>query len=142
MFTTRATTTGSRRLLGAAAAALAGAVLLSAPGTAQEQQQAPPQQETEVSDDELETFAEVHIDVQDIREEMNRTVQESEDPEEAQAAQQEANQEMVSVIEDHDMTPERYTQISQAINQDPELQEELQKLVEEIEEEREGGVSG
>lgn len=134
----------ARAPLAAAATVLAGAFLvLAQPASAQQGQQSPPPtQEIEVPDGELETFAEAHLEVQEIREEMDREIQNAEDTESAQAVQQEANREMATLIEDeHEMEVERYTQIAQAINQDPELQQRFQAVVDELTEDEEGGGS-
>lgn len=128
----------------AAAAVLAGALLVFAqPASAQQGQQSPPPtQEIEVPDGELETFAEAHLEVQEMREQMDREIQNAEDAEAAQAVQQEFNREMATLIQDeYEMEVERYTQIAQAINQDPELQQRFQAVVDELTEDEEGGGS-
>lgn len=127
------TSTGSRIL-----AALAGLALvagLQAPGlVAQEQvppQQPPPQQqqapapEVEISDAEMEQFASAYLQVEEIQLELNEELQSAQMPEEAQQIQQEANQKMETAIVEEGMDVERFSLIVQAINRDPELQEEF-----------------
>lgn len=129
--------------LAAALAMLVGGMMLSAPASAQQQQQQPQAQEQiEVSDDELETFAEAHLEVQEVRAELQATLQQSENAEEAQSAQQEANAEMVEIIQEHDMTTERFSQIVSGINADPELQERFDEVVEELTEDEDDGGGG
>ncbi|MFW6191894.1 MAG: DUF4168 domain-containing protein [Gemmatimonadota bacterium] len=133
--------------LSGALALLVGGLLLAAPANAQEQQQqqTPPQEQTEdvdVDDEELRAFAEAHLEVQEIREELQAAMQSSENAEEAQALQQEANGEMVEVIQGHDLTTERFTTIVNGINADPELQERFDEIVEELEEEEDDGGGG
>lgn len=119
---------------------LVGGLMLSAPASAQQQQEQPQAQEPiEVSDDELETFAEAHLEVQEVRTELQASLQQAENAEEAQSAQQEANAEMVEIIQDHDMTTERFSRIVNGINADPELQERFDEVVEELTEDEDGG---
>lgn len=124
----------------AAASMFVGAFVLVQPAAAQQGQQGPPAaQEIEVSDDELETFAEAHLEVQEIQLEMEQALQSAETAEAAQAIQQQANQEMGAVVEEeYGMEVNRYTQIAQAINQDPQLQEKFREIVEELREDEEG----
>lgn len=126
--------------LAAALVMLVGGLMLSAPASAQQQQEQPQAQEPiEVSDDELETFAEAHLEVQEVRAELQASLQQAENAEEAQSAQQEANAEMVEIIQDHDMTTERFSEIVNGINADPELQERFDEVVEELTEDEDGG---
>lgn len=126
------TSTGGR-ILGA----LAGLALvagLQAPGLAA-QEQAPPQQpapqqqapapDVEISDAEMEQFASVYLQVEEIQLELNEELQAAQMPEEAQQIQQEANQKMEAAIVEEGMDVERFSLIVQAINRDPELQEEF-----------------
>lgn len=132
--------------LASALVMLVGGLMLSAPASAQQQQQQQQQSQTqepiEVADDELESFAEAHIEVQDVRAELQASLQQSENAEEAQSAQQEANAEMVEIIQDHDMTTERFSQIVNGINADPELQERFDEVVEELTEDEDDGGGG
>lgn len=127
------TSTG-RRFLGA----LGGLALvagLQAPGLAA-QEQVPPQQqpmpqqqapapEVEISDAEMEQFANAYLQVEEIQLELNEEIQSTQMPEEAQQIQQEANQKMEAAIVEEGMDVERFSLIVQAINRDPALQEEF-----------------
>lgn len=142
MFAETDRTSGISAAYAVAAAVFTGALfLLAQPATAQQGQQGtPPAQDIEVSDGELETFTEAHLDVQEIRQEMDQAIQNAEDREAAQTIQKQANQEMAAVIQDeHEMEVNRYRQIAQAINQDPELRQEFQAIVDELTEDEEGG---
>lgn len=137
MFDSEQTARILRRATGIATVAVAGMFLAAQPAAAQ--QGAPPaQQEIEVSGEELETFAHAFLDVQEIRQEMDSAIQDAEDTQEAQELQQQANQEMAALIEEeYDLTPQRYSQITQAINTDPELQADFQEIVDGLTEDEE-----
>lgn len=143
MFAETDRTNGTSAAYAVAVAVFTGALfILAQPAAAQQGQQGgPPAQDIEVSDGELKTFAEAHLDVQEVRQEMDQAIQSAEDREAAQAIQQQANQEMAAVIEDeYEMEVDRYTQIAQAINRNPELQQKFQAIVDELtEEDEEGG---
>lgn len=112
---------------------LACAVLFVAPVTAQEiqpEQQAQPA--TEVSDNELEAFARAHVKVLEIQNQMNADVQGAQSAEEAQAIQQQAGEKMVTAIESHDLSPDRFTQIVDAINADPQVGERFNEVLQEV----------
>lgn len=102
--------------------------------------QTPEQQATPDAPDreELTEFVEAMIDVNEIQEEMEQALAGVDNPEQANQIQQQANAEMVAVLEEHDMTPERYSEIAMLLNVDPELNEKFQEIHEEILEEREG----
>lgn len=130
---------------GAMAVAVAGALLLASPALAQ-QGGAQPQQDVDVSDQELRTFTEAFIDVQEIRDDLNREMEDAQNADEAQALQEEADQRMVEVIEEeHEIGVERYNQISQAMRADSELYAQFEELREQVVEEQDeegGGHSG
>ena len=58
--------------------------------------------------------------------------------EEAQQIQMEANQKMVAVIEEHEFTPQRYTEITNILNADEELREEFEQIYRELIEDKDG----
>lgn len=86
-------------------------------------QQPGQQVDIEVSEDEMETFVEVQMELADVRQEVQGEMQAAEGQEEAQALADEANEEMAALIEDAGMDIERYDQVASAIQADPELQE-------------------
>jgi hypothetical protein len=86
-------------------------------------QQPGQQTDIEVSEEEMETFVEVQMQLADVREEVQGEMQAAEGQEEAQALADEANEEMAGLIEDAGMDIERYDQVASAIQADPELQQ-------------------
>ena len=107
-------------------------VLAPAPAQAQSQgreimPEAPP-----IEDGELRSFAHLYLDVVEVRDDLQHDLEEASGQAEAQRLQQEARDEMQSLVEESDFTIERYTQIGQILNVDPEQRAEFQALVEEI----------
>ncbi len=120
----------TRTLAGVIAVAMA--VLIAAqPGQAQQPQPQGQQDVPEISDDELETFTEAYIEIDQIRGEMQAEMQTAQDQATANEIQQQANQEMSSVLEDHGFTVEEYQQITQILNVDPDQRQEFQALLDE-----------
>jgi hypothetical protein len=81
---------------------------------------------------ELETFAEAYYEISQVRDEISPALAAAETAEEADALQQQANDEMMSILEDHDLTVERYASITQLLNQDEELRAEFEAIYAEI----------
>ncbi len=73
----------------------------------------------DVSDDELEKFAKINLKAQE------QEIEPQVDPQGFQ-----------SLVEDHDLRLEEFQQINMAVQQDPELQEELQEIFAELERDR------
>lgn len=90
--------------------------------------QGAPAAQTDVSDDKLQTYAEAEQKVQEIRDEFQQQMPEAETPEDAQALQQEAQQEMVSAVEDAGLTVEEYNQLASLMQTNPELRERMESL--------------
>lgn len=113
----------------------------------QEQQQQDPQQQefqapdidaSDVSEEELDSVANAYVKIIDIREQYQPSLANAEDPETAQEIQREANEEMVSAVEETDLDVETYNQIVMAAEADEELREQLFEKIDEVEAE-EGG---
>lgn len=104
--------------------------LVAAPQLEAQQAGDPPDSE------ELVTFTKTYIEVMDVRAEMEAEVAQATSQEEAQQIQEQANQEMAAIIHDHDLTPERYGEITAALNADEELLQEFQEIYTELLEER------
>lgn len=106
------------------------------PPAGQQQQQPPPGQQQapqiEVGEEEMRSFAEAQIEIEGLRGEYQTRLQEAEGQEEARQIEQEANEEMVQVVEDQDLDVQRYTQIAQAIDADPDLRERFMELRQEL----------
>lgn len=110
------------------------AIALAFAGSALAQEQAPPQQQQEqidVSDQQLEQFAEAQVEISNIQQEFSGRLQGVEDPEEAHELQLEANEQMTSAVEEAGLDVESFNQIAMAIQNDPELQQKLTELLEE-----------
>lgn len=120
---------------------IAAAAFLLFAGAGQAEAQVPEQQATPDPPDreELVTFTEAYIAVTEVRMELNEKLGQAADPEEANALQQEAQQEMVAVLDEHDMAPERYGEITTVLNADAELRAEFEEIYEEL---TEGGGLG
>ncbi|SRR5690625_579532 len=86
------------------------------------------QQQVEVTDDQLQTYAEAEQKVQEIRDDFQQKMPNAESPEEAQTLQQEAQQEMVSAVEDAGLTVEEYNQIASLMQTNPELRQRMESL--------------
>lgn len=111
-------------------AAIALTLGFQAPDLVAQEQAAPPVQQQqapdiEVSDAEMEQFIEALLEVEQIQMALTENLQNAEAAEEAQQLQQQANQEMSAAISEQGMEVERFSMIVQAINADPELQQEF-----------------
>lgn len=82
--------------------------------------------------DELVTFTEAFVEISEVREEMTPRIMQAQDAEEASQLQAEANDQMIGILTDHELDPERYNTITQLINTDPELQAEFEAILQEI----------
>ncbi|WP_026287448.1 DUF4168 domain-containing protein [Thioalkalivibrio sp. ALJ24] len=96
-------------------------------GGAPMQQEAP---EVDLSDEDIDTFVEAFVSVQQVREDFADRLQEAEDETQAQQMQQEAQDEMVSAVEDAGMSVEEYNEVAMALQNDPELMQEVQEQAE------------
>lgn len=95
---------------------------------------APPQQqapETDVSGSEIETFAEIYVDIQDVRQGFGEQMANAEGREEAQAIQAELQEKTIAVIEDHGWSLDKYNTVAAAITADPDTKQEAIELIRE-----------
>jgi hypothetical protein len=106
--------------------ALALALVVAAPTGAEAQAADTPDQE------ELVQFTEAFLEVTEIRQDMEAQVAQVQSPEEANALQQQANDQMVAVLDEHGLTTERYSEIVNLINQDEEVRNEFEELLVEL----------
>jgi len=112
--------------------AAAVALTFSMATIAQEQQQqgqAAQQQTIDVSDQQLEQFAEAQTEIAGIQQDFSSRLQEVEDPEKARDLQRQANEEMTSAVEEVGLDVESFNQIAMAIQNDPELQQKLTEML-------------
>lgn len=85
-------------------------------------QQAPPQlSSSDVSDEDLETFADIYSEVQVIRDELNRKLNAAQDPGAATQLQREASAEMLQVVTENDMEPDYYNALARSISSNEQL---------------------
>lgn len=119
-------------LLSALTAAFMTAMLaVAGAGTAaaQQQQQAPQGQGQTPSftDSEIESFASAVQSIQQIRNEYQPQIQNAENKQEATAMQKKAQKEMIGAIQDEGLSIKKYTQISRAIPNNPDLVKRIQE---------------
>lgn len=99
-------------------------------GQAQGQGMQQQQQETiDVSDQQLEQFADAQTEISTIQQDFSSRLQNVEDPEKARDLQREANEEMTAAVEDAGLDVESFNQIAMAIQNDPELQQKLTEML-------------
>ena len=106
------------------------------PAVAQEQSQsqgqnmgsAQQQKSADFSDKELKNFVELQDKIGDVREEYVSQIESAESEKKARKLQQEAQSEMVKVIENQGMSVEEYNAIAVAYNSNPEIQERVDEL--------------
>jgi hypothetical protein len=101
------------------------------PPAPQPQQPALPEQPLDVSISDLDTFADIYVELQEVATEYDSRMAAAESQEEAQELQMEMVEESIQTIESHGWTPERYTSVAEAINTDPNLHQEAIALIEE-----------
>lgn len=95
-----------------------------------QQQQQQQQQAADVSDEDLEKFAQAEENVRTVQEDYSTQLQEAEDPNKQQELQQQANEEMRSAVSDAGLDVQTYNEISMAIQQDSELRQRYEELQE------------
>lgn len=130
----------SAGLTAAAASALALSALAQpptpppaqAPQPEQPRLPAPQQQQAvDVSDQELDTFTTIYVEVQTIAQEYEARMAAAEDPQEAQDLQVEMQEASLETIRDHGWTQQQYAQTARTINDDQTLLEEAMALIQE-----------
>ncbi|MFC3607501.1 DUF4168 domain-containing protein [Stutzerimonas tarimensis] len=77
------------------------------------------------SDEQLERYAESLGEIVEIREDFTARLEDTSDVEEARELQQQAQQEMMTAVEDNGMSVEEYNAISQALQTDPDLRDRV-----------------
>ena len=124
-----------RGALGAFIVALCLGVLALDPAHAQTEQQEPPQQpqqemqQTEFTEDQLESFVDAAVTVNDLIESWRPRITAAESEEQAAQLREQANEELAEAIEETEgMSLEEYQQIGQAAQADPELSERINEI--------------
>jgi len=119
----------TRRILPAALVAL----VLGTAGSALAQQQggypSPQQQQGgEVTDEKLGQFMVAMTSVQDVQKEYAGQIQSTSDGEKAQELRREAQNKMISAVEDSGLTVPQYNMIAERMRTDPELAERAEDM--------------
>ncbi|MEX2473619.1 DUF4168 domain-containing protein [Marinobacter sp.] len=119
------------------------ALLAAGPALAQQSQQNPEQtgqdgysdpasagsQNTNYNDAELKQFVEAQNGINDIRDEYMAKIEDADSQEKAQELQMEANDEMVTVIEDSGLDIPTYNAIATAYNSEPKVRNRVDALM-------------
>ncbi len=104
------------------------AVALAFGSTVAAQYDAAPE-DIDVSQQELQQFAEAQVEISGIQQDFSARLQGVEDPEEAHELQIEANEKMTGAVEDAGLDVESFNRIAMAIQNDPELQQQLTEML-------------
>ncbi|MEX2572586.1 MAG: DUF4168 domain-containing protein [Gemmatimonadota bacterium] len=99
---------------------------------AQEAAPPPTSGSVELTNTELEDFAEAYVEVQEIGMAHQEALAAAASAEEAQALQAQASEEMAAAVQSHGVTPEEYTEVVNALNQDEELLLRFSIILEEL----------
>ena len=86
---------------------------------------------TEVSDEDLETFADIYVELEATLSEYEEELAGAETQEQAQETQAKLQQDAFDKIAEHGWTPDEYSRVVQAVNTDPTLREKAVALIEE-----------
>jgi thiol:disulfide interchange protein len=85
------------------------------------QQQQQPVMPPELSQGQIETFADAALDVRQVQQDFNAEMQDAQAAEEMERLQQQAQEQAQQAIEDNGLSVDEYNAIVQAANQDPQL---------------------
>ena len=122
-------------LVAAAALAMAPAALAQQPAPPPDQPvpQEDPQQQVpaDVSEDDLETFADIYVDLEETVTKFESEMSSVETEQEAQDVQVRMQQESFEKIAERGWTPEKFNMVVQAVNSDPTLLERALQLIDE-----------
>jgi GTP1/Obg family GTP-binding protein len=95
----------------------------------QGQMQQQPPANIDVSDQQLEQFADAQVSIIEIQQDFSERLQGVEDPERAQELQTQANEEMTSAVDEAGLDVESFNAIAMAIQNDPDLQQRLTQML-------------
>ena len=124
----------------ALALGLSGPVLAAEDGTAAEGETQMGQEEVTRAD--LEKFAAAYGEIQSVRAEYGRKLQQTDDQSKREELKKEGQQEMISAIEDEGLELSEYQQIGRQLNNDKELRSRLQEVMKEQQQEQGASSSG
>lgn len=88
--------------------------------------------EATYTDEELRAYAAAATEVQRINESYQPQLEAAESPEEVQAVREQATGQMVEAVEDEGLSVDRYNEIFQAAQADPEVAEQISQYVQEM----------
>ncbi|WP_163559890.1 DUF4168 domain-containing protein [Halomonas sp. NO4] len=91
-------------------------------------QQQPSVSAEDISDQQLQQFADASQEIAVISQEYTQRLQEAEDEQTQQEVRMEANDKMVEVVEDSGLDVDTFNAIGQAIQQDPEMMQRVQEM--------------
>ncbi|KTD64289.1 DUF4168 domain-containing protein [Legionella spiritensis] len=86
------------------------------------------QSASNVSESDLNKFANAHKEVMQIQQKYQQQIQTNQDQKAAVQLQQKAYMEMSKAVENNGLTTQQYSQIAQQIQQSPQLQKKLQNM--------------
>lgn len=115
-------------LLAATALAFAGPAFAQ-PRTERAAPPAPSSQTVQLSDADLETFADIYVDLRETAEKFEAELAAAGSEDEALKVQSRMQEESVQKVAKHGWTPERYVATAQTINADPELASKTLALI-------------
>lgn len=110
-------------VLAGSAFAQPGAERAAPPGT--------PSQKVQVSDSDLETFADIYVDLRETAEKFEAELATAGNEDEALKLQTRMQEESAEKVAKRGWTPERYVAMAQTINADPELADKTLALIDE-----------
>ncbi|WP_150305760.1 DUF4168 domain-containing protein [Pseudomonas saliphila] len=84
--------------------------------------------QTEISEEDLQKFAEADSAVGEIRDEFSERLSKAENQEEAQSLQMEAQEKMVEAVQSEGLEIPKYNEIATRMQSDPELQQRIQSM--------------
>jgi GTP1/Obg family GTP-binding protein len=111
------------------AAAVALPLTLAPSAFAQQPQMPAATQQAQVTDEHLETFADIYVDMQKIERDLAEEIAAAGSTEDAQQVHRKAEVKMIGVIEDHGWTVDQYNTVAEAINTNDELRVQAVTLI-------------
>ncbi len=88
------------------------------------------QQNADFSDKELKKFSLIKNEVDEIRKKYSQSLGMVDNPDKARSLQDKYIKQVLETIREKGMSVERYTEISRALQRDPELREKIEKMTE------------
>ena len=82
-----------------------------------------------VTDEELQKFAEIYVEVETTRNELAEEMTTAESNEEAQEVQSRFEEQLIATIEEHGWSVDEYNRVATAISNDPEKREKAVELI-------------